>query len=186
MILSRKDYRNYVKEDRCAMQIPNDIKHNLRHFLCPYKPLKFLELLRWYEFIFNTKEGKILWKPIVYLSRLRFENYSRRVGYDIPANTIGPGLKLSHLGGVIVNGDARIGKNFSVRPYTVIGNKVEGERNSAPMIGDNVNVGCNVSVIGSIIIGDNVVIGAGSVVVKDVPSNCVVGGNPAKVLKVLE
>ena len=39
-----------------------------------------------------------------------------------------------------------------------------------------------VQVIGNIRIGDNVIIGAGSLVIKDVPSNCVVGGNPAKII----
>ena len=51
------------------------------------------------------------------------------------------------------------------------------------MIGDQVTVGANVIIIGKITIGNNVVIGAGAVVVKDVPDNCVIAGNPAKVIK---
>lgn len=39
------------------------------------------------------------------------------------------------------------------------------------------------TIIGNVNIGDNVIVGAGSVVVKDVPSNCVVAGNPAKIIK---
>lgn len=54
------------------------------------------------------------------------------------------------------------------------------------MIGDNVSLGANVTIIGNIHIGNNVVIGVGSVVVKDVPDNCVVAGNPAKVIKYLD
>lgn len=41
------------------------------------------------------------------------------------------------------------------------------------------------TIIGDITIGDNVIVGAGSVVTKDVPSNCIVAGNPAKVIKTL-
>lgn len=52
-------------------------------------------------------------------------------------------------------------------------------------IGNNVSIGCNVCIIGSIRIGNNVKIGAGSVVIKDVPDNCVIAGNPAKVIKYL-
>lgn len=57
---------------------------------------------------------------------------------------------------------------------------------AAPTIGDNVNIGSNTCIIGGVSIGDNVVIGAGSVVVKDVPSNVVIAGNPARIIRQLE
>lgn len=53
-------------------------------------------------------------------------------------------------------------------------------------IGSNVWIGGNVTVIGGVTIGDNVVIGAGSVVVKDIPSNCVAVGNPCRPIKTLD
>lgn len=52
-----------------------------------------------------------------------------------------------------------------------------------PVIGKNVRVATGAIVIGDVRIGDNVVIGAGAVVVKDVPDNCVVVGNPARIVK---
>ena len=52
-----------------------------------------------------------------------------------------------------------------------------------PQIGNNVFIGANSVVIGEIIIGDGAIIGAGSVVTKDVPPNAIVIGNPAKVIK---
>lgn len=56
---------------------------------------------------------------------------------------------------------------------------------SAPVhIGNNVFIGCNSLVLKGVTIGDNAVISAGSVVVKDIPANCLAGGVPAKVLKV--
>ena len=51
-----------------------------------------------------------------------------------------------------------------------------------PWLGDNVDVGANVVVIGGVRIGNNVKIGAGSVVTKDVPDNCTVVGNPARII----
>ena len=53
------------------------------------------------------------------------------------------------------------------------------------MIGDNVTLGVNVTIIGGITIGNNVIIGAGSVVVKDIPDNSVAVGNPARVIRTL-
>ena len=53
-------------------------------------------------------------------------------------------------------------------------------------VGDNVWIGGGVNVIGGVTIGDNVVIGAGSVVTKDIPSNCVAAGNPCRVIRTLE
>lgn len=56
-------------------------------------------------------------------------------------------------------------------------------KNGLPIIGDNVSLGATVTIIGNVKIGNNVTIGAGSVVVKDVPDNCVVAGNPAKIIR---
>lgn len=56
----------------------------------------------------------------------------------------------------------------------------------APVIGDNVEVCCGAKVIGGITVGNNVLIGANAVVVKDVPPNCVVAGVPARVIRQLD
>lgn len=53
----------------------------------------------------------------------------------------------------------------------------------SPIIGNNVNIGSNSCIIGHVTIGDNVIIGADSIVVKDVPSNVVVAGNPSKIIR---
>jgi acetyltransferase-like isoleucine patch superfamily enzyme len=66
---------------------------------------------------------------------------------------------------------------------TTLGNGMHGRNDLIPTIGNNVSLGLNVTIIGKVTIGDNVIIGAGSVVVKDIPSNCVAAGNPAKVIR---
>lgn len=92
---------------------------------------------------------------------------------------------LNHPYGTIVNAK-KIGSNFTVCQLTTIGNGRHGRNDLVPTIGNNVSVGANVNIIGNITIGDNVLIGAGSVVVKDVPSDCVIAGNPARVIKSLK
>jgi serine O-acetyltransferase len=72
-----------------------------------------------------------------------------------------------------------IGDNFSCIHGCTIGKK-DGKR---PRIGDNVNMCAGSMIIGDITIGNNVTIGAGAIVVKDVPDNCVVVGNPARIIK---
>lgn len=104
------------------------------------------------------------------------------IGVDLPPQvTIGKGFRISHPCGIVVNANAIIGDNVWMRGNSVIGNN--GITPGAPKIGNNVYIGVNVCIIGEITIGDNVTIGAGAVVVKDVPPNAIVAGNPARIIK---
>jgi len=108
------------------------------------------------------------------------------LGIELPRKlTIGRGLSLYHGQALVVNKSTVIGSNCVLRNGTTIGHKklADGTFSACPRIGNNVDIGANVCIIGGITIGDNVIIGAGSVVVKDVPSNCVVVGNPARVVE---
>lgn len=91
------------------------------------------------------------------------------------------GISCYHPYATVINAN-KIGENFQFRNGLTIGNKAN-DNSLVPTIGSNVTVGANVVIIGKINIGDNVIIGAGAVVVKDIPSNCVAAGNPAKVIK---
>ena len=101
-----------------------------------------------------------------------------------PSGKIGGGIYLPHPYATILNAK-EIGENFTCRQCTTIGNKYDGRNDLCPTIGNNVTLGANVCIIGDIHIGDNVIVGCGSVVIKDVPDNCIIAGNPAKIIKSL-
>ncbi|TCD01978.1 serine acetyltransferase [Pedobacter frigidisoli] len=100
--------------------------------------------------------------------------------------TIGKNFSLYHGQLVIMNNDVVIGDNCTIRHCTTIGVKqnADGTSGRAPILGNNVDVGSNVCIIGAITINDNVKIGSGAVVVKDVDEDCIAVGNPAAAKKI--
>lgn len=92
---------------------------------------------------------------------------------------IGPGFFIQHGYATAVSAH-RIGKNCSINQCAAIG---WTDRSRPPILGDNVHVKNGAKVLGPITIGDNVTIGANAVVVKNVPSNCVVVGVPARIVR---
>jgi serine acetyltransferase len=104
------------------------------------------------------------------------------LGIDIPDRTIiGKHFNLFHGCGVVVNEKCIIGDNVTLRQCTTIGNSTSDS--GCPIIGDNVDIGANVIIIGNIIVGENCTIGAGSVLTKNIPANSVVVGNPCRLIK---
>ncbi len=104
---------------------------------------------------------------------------------ELPWKTrIGPGFRVDHGQALVINDGTVFGANCTVRNSTTIGNKQlkDGTYSRAPRFGDRVNIGANAVIIGPISIGDDAVIGAGAVVVKDVPAKCVAVGNPARIV----
>lgn len=96
----------------------------------------------------------------------------------------GKGLILYHGQALVINQGTIIGENCILRNSTTIGHKqlADGSFSKCPKIGNNVDIGANVCIIGDVTIGNNVKIGAGAVVVKDIPDNCIAVGNPARII----
>jgi putative colanic acid biosynthesis acetyltransferase WcaB len=97
---------------------------------------------------------------------------------------VGPRLRLFHGQALVVHETAVLGADCTLRQSTTIGNKTlaDGSAGPSPVLGNGVDVGANAVILGAITIGDEAIIGAGAVVLKDVPARAVVAGNPARVI----
>jgi serine O-acetyltransferase len=105
--------------------------------------------------------------------------YPKQNTFIIDVHTkIGGGLILAHPYATILNAQS-IGNNVYVNHLVTVGEK----NNLKPTIGNNVELHANCTVIGGVTIGENAIIGAGAVVSKDVPENCIAIGNPAQIIE---
>lgn len=126
----------------------------------------------------------------LYIRNLRFparviSSISRFfTGIDIhPAAKIGKGVFIDHGMGVVIGETAEIGDNVTIYQGVTLGGtgKETGKRH--PTIGNNVVISSGAKVLGPLTVGDNSKIGAGAVVLKEVPTNCTVVGVPGRVVK---
>jgi len=98
-----------------------------------------------------------------------------------PAARLGRGLFIDHGMGVVIGETAEVGENVTILQGVTLGGTSLKREKRHPTLGDNVVVGTGAAVIGAITIGAGSRIGAGSVVVRDVPANSVVVGVPGRV-----
>ncbi len=103
-------------------------------------------------------------------------------GIEISWRTkIGYGLYIGHAYGITVNHKVEIGNNCNIHKGVTIGQENRGDRKGTPKIGDDVWIGVNVTIVGKVTIGDDVLIAPNSYVNCDVPSHSIVVGNPCSI-----
>ena len=88
--------------------------------------------------------------------------------------------------GVILGGRATVGKNCHIGAGSVLAGVIEPASATPVIVEDNVMIGANAVVLEGVRIGEGAVVAAGAIVIEDVPANTVVGGTPARVLKVMD
>ena len=132
------------------------------------------------RFIWVMRKCQHSRNPVWKLARKRME---QRYGLEISrGSAIGGGLYLGHAYGITVNPEAVIGRNCNLHKGVTIGQENRGKRKGAPSIGDCVWIGANSSIVGSISIGDDVLVAPNTYVNCDVPSHSIVIGCPCKVI----
>ena len=127
---------------------------------------------------------KMYKKKHYFLARWISQRAARKTGIEIhPGAQIGKGFFIDHGNGVIIGETTIIGDNVTLYQGVTLGGtgKEQGKRH--PTIGNNVMISAGAKVLGSFKIGDNSKIGAGSVVLEEVPPNSTVVGVPGRVVK---
>ncbi|MGN0413612.1 MAG: serine O-acetyltransferase [Lachnospiraceae bacterium] len=127
---------------------------------------------------------KLYLKKHYFLARWVSQRGVRKTGIEIhPGAQIGKGLFIDHGNGVIIGETAILGDNVTLYQGVTLGGtgKEQGKRH--PTVGNNVMISAGAKVLGSFTIGDNSKIGAGSVVLEEVPQGCTVVGVPGHVVK---
>jgi serine O-acetyltransferase len=103
-------------------------------------------------------------------------------GIEIPCSAvIGRRFVIDHFGDIVLGGGVVFGDDCRIRNGVTVGRSHSRER-TAPTIGNRVDIGAGAKILGAIQIGDDAVIGANAVVLKDVPANSVAVGVPARIL----
>ena len=177
MIKTKRDLKRYLDKDKEALD-----RMTRRPRLLSDEVWKFEIALRHREYYRNSKSKTSPIKCVKYVFwSILHHHYSIKYGFQVPCNVCGEGLRINHLGCLIINGNTKIGKNFNVHQGVNIGVNVELDK--APTIGDNVFVGPGTQIFGNIEIADNIAIAAGSVVNKSFKTpNVTIGGVPAKII----
>lgn len=130
------------------------------------------------------KAHKLYLKGHYFRARRISQKAARKTGIEIhPGAVIGKGFFIDHGSGVIIGETTIIGDNVTLYQGVTLGGtgKETGKRH--PTLCDNVMVSAGAKVIGSFTIGENSKIGAGSVVLEEVPPNCTVVGVPGRIVK---
>lgn len=147
----------------------------------------------WEVFLYPTfhvmlsyrKAHKLYLKGHFFWARFLSQRAARKTGIEIhPGATIGKGLFIDHGTGVVIGETAIIGDNVTLYQGVTLGGtgKESGKRH--PTLGDNVMVSAGARIIGSFTVGENSKIGAGSVVINEVPPNSTVVGVPGRIVKI--
>lgn len=175
MIGSKEDYLYFLEADRISLS-----KTRKRPKMVGDEIWKFQRLLRRLEYYSNCKKGpvnKVIRLAVSYL----FTRKSLKLNFSIPKNVFDAGLNIAHYGTIVVNSNAKIGKNCRIHVGTNIG--AAGGTSGAPVLGNNVYIGPGAKIFGGITLADDIAVGANAVVNKSFLTPGVsLGGVPAGVI----
>ena len=138
-----------------------------------------------YQGLATHRAANCLWKNERHTMALFFQNRASEVfGVDIhPAASIKGGVMIDHATGVVIGETSTIDENVSIFQGVTLGGKGTETGDRHPKIKSGVSIYASSTILGNITIGENSKVAAGSLVLKNVPSNVTVAGIPAKEIK---
>ena len=173
MITNKTDLLEYLEADKKAL---NRKTNKPQKYDWIWKYQIALRKLEYYTNVSQSFWTKLNKKYYLY----KVENYKRTLNFSIPINVCERGLSIAHVGPIIINDRAKIGKNCRIHVGVNIG-AAAGKPEEVPVVGDNVYIGPGAKLFGGIRIADGVAIGANSVINKDIlEENITVAGVPGK------
>lgn len=163
---------NYIKNEiRLIKEKDPSITNNLEAIIHPCFKIKLYYKLSHYLYL----------KKHYFLARLISERGKRKTGIEIhPGAEIGKNLFIDHGMGIVIGETTIIGDNVTIFHGVTLGGVGNKKGKRHPTIEDNVLLGTGSSILGNIIVGENSKVGAGAVVIRDVPKNTTVVGVPSK------
>lgn len=146
-----------------------------------YYAWKYVRQMRITSYFYTKRKSNVIYAFLyLYHSRLFFSK-GRKLGIESGENVFDEGLRIYHTQGIVVNGNARVGKNCYLYGNNCIGNN--GILPACPQIGDGVRICVGAKVIGDVVLANGVIVSAGAVVVKScLEENAILAGVPAKII----
>lgn len=176
MIKSKQDLKSYLSYEMSGYGIKGNIAYLSKLIVGSEKAViwHFQKRLRITEYHFNCGH-----KVRYFISKIKLNKLSNKYGLHINVNNCGKGLKIMHLGPILINGKVRCGNDLSLHINTAL--VAHGVTDGVPVIGNNVVIGVGANIIGGIKIADGIAIGANSLVNKTfLEENIAVAGVPAR------
>ncbi|MEU2530060.1 hypothetical protein ABZ737_33750 [Streptomyces sp. NPDC013087] len=169
--MSIKSLFNIIKEDFKARHEDYNSYKFIKFYVMD---INFRVVVRYRIQSYLSKKNKLLRLVSILIRNGNIKKY----GVEIGINTdIQSGLNIHHINGIVIGDGVEIGKNLNIFQQVTIGRK----KCSYPKIGNNVTLYPGTIILGEINIHDNAIVGANSVVIKDVYKNQVVAGSPAQI-----
>lgn len=175
LILEEEMFKRLRQDIRAVLERDPAARNILEVFLC-YPGFHALRIHRVAHWLYRHR--------LKLIARL-LSQFSRFVtGIEIhPGAKIGNGVFIDHGMGIVIGETAEIGDNVTIYQGVTLGGTGKDTGKRHPTIGNNVVISSGAMVLGPFRVGDNTKIGAGSVVLKEIPDNCTVVGVPGRIVK---
>ena len=182
MINSKQDLNYYLCKDNCGWGSKSSLYRWIKRLGGSenYFSNDFFRILRHYEYHLNKKSNRL----ILRYWEFRYNHFRIRSNMFVAPNVFGPGVQIIHPGFLRADAWVHIGSNCTVLPNVIFGKKksMESSNSTEIFVGNDCYISTGAIILGPVRIGNNVIVGAGALVNKDIPDNAVVAGVPAKII----